>query len=173
MATHASWLAVVVCVPVAHGAHARSVVVLPVVLTNVPGAHVVHGVQLAAFAVVLNAPLTHAVHLRSLVAVPAVATLSPGEQSVQGTHAVAAFASLSHVPGGHGCFGDSPPAQYIPGSHDWHSSAAVVVGALTCSVPAGQAFCVVHAVWFLVDVYVPAAHAVHWRFAVAVPDALT
>jgi hypothetical protein len=60
-------LGVVDCVPLAHGAQSRSVVELPSVLTNVPGAHVAHGVQLTAFVAVLNMPLGHAAHVRSLV----------------------------------------------------------------------------------------------------------
>jgi hypothetical protein len=47
------WLAVAVNVPLVHAMHAWSDVVVPAVLTKVPAAHVVHGVQAAAFVVVL------------------------------------------------------------------------------------------------------------------------
>jgi hypothetical protein len=36
---------------------------VPEALTNVPGTHVAHGVQLVAFVLALNVPLAHAAHV--------------------------------------------------------------------------------------------------------------
>lgn len=94
--------------------------------------------QLAAFDVVLKLPLVHPVHVRSVVALPAVPTDWPGAQSVHATQAVAAFASWSHVPFAHACFGVVPPAQYVPVSQRAQTAGDAGVAGAACSVPAAH-----------------------------------
>jgi hypothetical protein len=60
--------------PELHGAHVRSTNADGVFETNVPGTHVVHGVQLAELVDVENVPAAQDEHTRSLVALPAKAT---------------------------------------------------------------------------------------------------
>jgi hypothetical protein len=57
---------------------------------RVPATHVVHGVQLGAFAVALYVLPVQAAHVRLAVAVPAIATRVPMAQSSHGLQ-LAAF----------------------------------------------------------------------------------
>ena len=129
--------------------------------------------QLAAFAVVLNVPLAHDVHVRSLVGVPPAPIDCPGEQLVHGMHAVAELPSWSHVPVAHAVFGASLPAQYVPASHGAQTAGENNVAGAVCTVPAAHTPAGRQLVSLGDDVYVPDAHAVHWRSDTALGAALT
>jgi hypothetical protein len=68
---HVDWFGDDEYVPAAQAAHWRSALTLPGVLTYLPGAQVLQGVQLASLVVVLKLPLAHPAHpahVRSAVA---------------------------------------------------------------------------------------------------------
>lgn len=66
--------------------HCRSLAVVPALETYCPALHVVHAVQLIAFAPVLYVPAAQGLHCRSVVLVPALETYWPATQSLQVTH---------------------------------------------------------------------------------------
>ncbi len=170
---HKVALIVVVNVPGAHAAQARSAIAEPDALTNEPGSQVVHVAHEAAFSWMLKVPLVHCTQTRSVVAVPGRKTCCPGTHDVCVVHAVAGSWSSSHVPGAHGSSIAVPPAQKNPSEHGAQTAFVVSFAAISCFVPGGQAPLGKHAAWFTTVEWVPASHAVHTRSEEFVPGALT
>jgi hypothetical protein len=75
-------------VPSPQAVQARSIVVVPAVLTYSPATQFDQTRQLSAFAVALNVPSPQAVQTRSAVSLPAPETYWPATHSVQGMQAV-------------------------------------------------------------------------------------
>jgi len=113
--------------PAAHAVHVRSVVVVPRLLENEPGRHVVMFVQAETLSAVLNVAAAQTEHERSEVVVPATLTNWPAMQLVHGTHAVAALLSWSHVPVGQAMRGRIPPPQKPPAAQAEHVGGEVNV----------------------------------------------
>ena len=61
----------------------------------------------------------------------------------------------------------------MPAAQAAHCAGAVGVAGAVCSWPAGHADTGRQLAWFADDVYVPSAHAEHWRSLDAVPGVLT
>ena len=120
-------------------------------LTKLPGAQLVIGVQLAAFVVVLKLPTAHAVHVRLVVALPSSEWAWPARQSVHATHAVAGFMSWSHVPLAHTCAVALPPAQWFPASQAAHTGGDVDPPVVFCTEPAGHSPSGTHLAWLFDD----------------------
>ena len=87
--TQLDWLWDDVYVPSAQGEHSRSVFEVPLVLTWLPFAQVLHGVQLEAFSVALNEPLAQAAQVRSEVLDGMLVTYVPLGHVDHARHAVA------------------------------------------------------------------------------------
>jgi hypothetical protein len=108
---HSTWFGLLAYVPESQAAHARSEMLEPDALIREPGSHVVQGAHFAEFSPTLKLPLGQLTHARSKSVAPSLSTRCPGTHTVCVKHAVAAFVSSSHVPGGHGTMGAVPPAQ--------------------------------------------------------------
>jgi hypothetical protein len=131
--------------PDVHVEHTRSVVAEPAELTYVPAAQVAQVVHDTAFAVVENEPLAHEEQVRSVVALPVVSTAWPAAQLDHAVHVVADAPSLSHEPLAQATFGEVPPGQYVPVSHDAQTGGLVAVPTCVWTVPASQDPCAVQA----------------------------
>jgi hypothetical protein len=101
-------------VPAAQAKHVRSVVEVPALATDCPGAQSEKAWQRGAFSAVLKEPAGHAAKALSVVAVPAVITSCPAAQTDHGTHIVAALASWSQAPAAQGTGAARPPAHWVP-----------------------------------------------------------